>query len=175
MPASNELILAIGLDDVKALCTEHDVTWADVYDEKHDVVDELSKKLKDQLIAAQVKLLDAKFGGGQRRNASGSLAGLGSQLTYDTPEGRRNFSLFSFQAFYDEDESKSFPDGHHFGVSLASRYFPVYLDWRDENGTDGNFVLDQELMTEIDAARAAITEAVPCFANSPIAVLLQWY
>jgi hypothetical protein len=175
VPASNELILSICLDDVKALCAEHGVTWTDLYDEKHDVVYELSRKLEDKLIAAHVKLLDAKFGAGQRRNASGSLTSLGAQFTYDTPEGTRKFSPFSFQAFSDEDERKSFPDGYRFGVSLASRYFPVYLDWREKNGTDGNFVLDQTLTAEIDVARTIIAEAVPCFADSVTAVLLQWY
>lgn len=89
----------------------------------------------------------------------------------DTPTGRREFRAWSIGTHGDEDE----PD-QVFGVSLLSRYTPVWLDWReDHGGSNGPIDLGQEAWQLIYDARMTLGKVVRAFETAPLTIVNQHY
>ena len=90
-----------------------------------------------------------------------------------TSEGPREFSTFSLEHFGDDTDDF---DAMFVGVSILSRYFPVWLDWRETHGGSHlGFVLNPETNGMIDAARTALAKVIPEIAEAPVRSVLQWY
>lgn len=79
-----------------------------------------------------------------------------------TPLGRRDMVPWKLELAYDPYECGDETADAVLGVSLISRYFPTYLDWKDPHGGSGaTLYLDATNMQMIDRARGWIVHAMP--------------
>lgn len=70
---------------------------------------------------------------------------------------------------YDPDEMGHKPEDMLIGVSLISRYFPVYLDWMKESGGSGDTIsLTPDVLANIEIARKHLAKVLPFIQNAPI-------
>ena len=99
----------------------------------------------------------------------------GRYLLTDTPLGTRCFRPFMFELFYDISEMDDTPETSTFGVGLSARYFPTFLDWKDEHGTLYPVRFDTEMDALIRVARHHIEAEFPIFSTATIAVVERHY
>lgn len=128
---------------------------------------QLINSLNDELRRVQKELLLAEFG-----NCVPSPRGYTSVVT--TPEGLREFSPWCISTYGDEDtETKDCI----VGLSVAGRYFPNWLDWRDAHGGGWNprLALQPDYVRLLDAARAALRPVCVELAEAPLLVVSNFY
>jgi hypothetical protein len=155
---------------VKLPVTEDD--WQDVRDHGcddwmrlQDGFEVLDKSIK----SAQIKML-AEEGYQYLGWEDDSL-----HLVYDTPWGRRDFQAMRLALYYDWREMGERPQDAVVGVSLSSRYRPMFLDAQDPHGTIYHFILDEPMQGRIALARRRLTQHVPAFDTSRLMVVQQHY
>lgn len=175
MPCSNELILALRPFDLGPLAARLGVPFdpAKAYTEpefRGQVEEPIINVLHGVLRSVSINLLSAHFSNCQ------TTSNRRDHLRVKTPAGPREFQPFAAYLYGDAGEvGDVWPENFVFGISLASRYFPIWLDWRDENGTAGDFFFDAETEAMIAEARVAIVAAIPEFAAAFIAVKQIFY
>lgn len=96
-------------------------------------------------------------------------------IIYKTPWGDRDFRLMSFQLYYDWNEMGDKPENTVVGVSISSRYRPVFLDADDPSGAIYHFILDRDMQAKVDLARACLVKHAPGFVTSNLIVVQQHY
>lgn len=68
-------------------------------------------------------------------------------------------------------------ENHLYGVKLTSRYFPAFLDFREESG--GLFLkrFNKELLADIEWVRSYLVNELGLlhYKNAEVIVLNQWY
>jgi hypothetical protein len=176
MPLSNELVLGFRPVDLGPLCARYGIPFDPAGLDDNDAIENfkptaeaLAEAMSDDLRQAHRALLSGYFGTSVKEDEHG-------YFDLVTPAGARKFSVFRAEPYIGEAyEFWYAPENSFFGVALASRYFPVWLDWREEHGTDGCFVLDAELSALVEEARTAIAKHIPEFAGAIIALEPVFY
>lgn len=83
----------------------------------------------------------------------------------------REMTRWTLELSYDPDEMGEREDDAILGVSLISRYFPVFLDWMKEYGGSGDaIVLSPEVLAQVETARRHIAPVLPFLAQAPIII-----
>lgn len=86
-----------------------------------------------------------------------------------TPVGEREMVPWSLELQYDPHECGDEPEDAILGVSLISRYYPTYLDWREEHGGSGLVIsLDANTLWAIERAKFHIKNVYPIFGKADI-------
>ena len=81
----------------------------------------------------------------------------------------RQTCVWGLEVDYDPMEMGHRPDDVLVGVSLISRYFPVYLDWDKEHGGSGDGIaLTMNVLKDIEIARKHIEKVLPFIKTAPI-------
>jgi hypothetical protein len=77
---------------------------------------------------------------------------------------------------HDPDECGDTDEEMVFGISLTSRYFPTFLDWKDQHGGSGCLVLfNPDTIRAIEYARSVISEVIPEITEATPLVKSFWY
>ncbi len=88
----------------------------------------------------------------------------------------RQTVVWSLEVDYDPVEMGDEPKDAIVGVSLVSRYFPVFLDWDQEHGGSGTVIsLTPITMDQIAVARKHIAKVLPFINDAPITVKERHY
>lgn len=185
MAYGNEIALVLDWDAVGALCRRYGLTWHDpgrtsqgeFFDE---VVEPLQQLVAGPLRDSHLALLEAAYPG--RVLSKGPVQG-GFQPFGDSPHVEvrgvwRPVGTFALELFGDEGElGHRWPTEHRVGVSLWSRYVPVWLDIDDYlyGGSHSPLVFDAAVLDRVEQARAALAAEVSEFADAALAVQPRWY
>lgn len=150
-----------------------DEDWEGVDDEGGSewVWERGSARLVDNLVTAQRSAL---LGLGYSP-ITGGKATTSSYLRYSTPWGEREIARFSPQFYYDPDEMGDEPEDAVFGLSIAGRYYPRYLDVKNLRGTPGNFAFDAKAEAQISLLREVMKTHCPGFAVADVIVVRHHY
>jgi hypothetical protein len=120
-------------------------------------------QVDEQLRQVHLRLIRARFD-------PSAYLGQDRYILANTPRGPREFSPFSIGGAGDEDEPPTY------GISIVSRYFPVWVDWaHSSGGSHVPIVLNEPVMEMADEARSAIAEVIPEIATAPLAIVLTHY
>lgn len=77
---------------------------------------------------------------------------------------------------YDPHEMGHEKEDMLIGVSLISRYFPVFLDWdKDHGGSGDTVILTPELLKSIEIARKHLSKVLPFIQDAPIVFRERFY
>ncbi len=88
----------------------------------------------------------------------------------------RQTSVWTLEVDYDPDEMGDKPEHAIVGVSLISRYFPVFLDWNQNHGGSGEMIsLTPTTLEWIAVARKHIARVLPFINDAPITVKERHY
>lgn len=93
-----------------------------------------------------------------------------SRLLVKTPDGNRTMGSFTLELNYDPNEIGHEPEDATIGISLSSRYFPTFLDYKDPHGT--LTVLDLDLL---QIARNNIEAEFPIFKQANVLIVEKFY
>jgi len=173
MAIGTELILELDIETVHRIAGEDVQPKEDHEDEWEylaDLVMTANSKVETELQQAHLALARERFDSdawlGQAPNTPGAR-----YIVTETPEGKRELSPFAISTFGDEDNPHEY-----MGISIYSRYFPTWLDWRYEYGGSGTSIkFDAESMEMIDEARSAIGEIIPEVLDAEIVIVQQFY
>jgi hypothetical protein len=89
--------------------------------------------------------------------------------TIATPTGSRMMSPWRLSFYYDCHEMGDTEDDAILGISLITRYFPTFLDWRCDHGGSGDVItLNEGTMACIEVAKKHIIKVLPSFENAVI-------
>jgi len=81
----------------------------------------------------------------------------------------RQTGIWALEVDYDPNEMGHEKDDMLVGVSLISRYFPVFLDWANEDGGSGESVsLTPDILKNIEIARKHLSKVLPFIQDAPI-------
>jgi hypothetical protein len=81
----------------------------------------------------------------------------------------RKTHIWRFEINYDPREMGHEPEDVLVGVSLISRYSPVFLDWNKDAGGSGETIsLTPTVLAQIEVARKHIKKIVPFIKDAPI-------
>lgn len=76
---------------------------------------------------------------------------------------------WALEVDYDPGEMGHEEDDMLIGVSLISRYFPVFLDWAKESGGSGDtMALTPDILKNIEIARRHLSKVLPFIASAPV-------
>jgi hypothetical protein len=89
-----------------------------------------------------------------------------SGIKWQTPVGPREIIPWTFEFQLDQDEMGEKPSDAIIGVPVSGRYWPTFVDWRNQHGTVWNLVVGPKEPIEMGIARSYIIEAVPAFADA---------
>lgn len=175
MPFGHELYLGlvgkqVVLDTAKSLgltCDER----GDLSEDK-SLDDRLKQAHRDALEEIGLKIIDLKDArrGGYPAEDSGYLlvCGLDGKI--------RETDDWGLEVHYDPDECGHKEEDMLIGVSLISRYFPVYLDWYKEYGGSGETViLTPDVLKNIEIARKHLGKVLPFIKDAPIVFREMFY
>ena len=91
-------------------------------------------------------------------------------LIYQTPEGLRNLSPFSFEVHFEGEDGCL--ESSVFGISITSRYFPTFVDWKFKHGGMGIFTFSAP---EIEIAKKHIINQFSFMKNAELMVICKHY
>lgn len=81
----------------------------------------------------------------------------------------RRTNIWLLEIEYDPFEMGHTPIDMLLGVSLISRYNPVYLDWtKDSGGSGDDLVFSPDVMSNIEIARKHISKVLPFIEDVPM-------
>jgi hypothetical protein len=81
----------------------------------------------------------------------------------------RQTSIWALEVDYDPHEMGHTKDDMLIGVSLISRYFPVFLDWPKDSGGSGDTIsLTPDILENIEIARKHLSKVLPFIQDAPI-------
>lgn len=84
-----------------------------------------------------------------------------------TSLGKREFSPWTLELFYDPHEMGEEAEHAVIGVAISGRYFPTFADWKGSHGTLSPIIFDDELQLMQGIAKRHITSVLPCLKNAP--------
>ena len=170
MPESAAAMLVFPeLDALEEVCDRLALPWfsPSVGEEKfyEKVFRPLARVLKADLRVAHLELIRAEL--------DPEAKVVQHHVVANTSAGPRELSPFRLEYWGDNGGGNrwSWPDDFCVGVPLSSRYYPTWLDWEEEHGTDGKLRLNTETVARIEAARSALAEPLPEIAGAEIASL----
>jgi hypothetical protein len=182
MPVSNEFLLALSLAELKSVAERLGLNWREPeqdtsYKAEYNWADEIFAPIAEALAPdfkrVHQQLLEGRLG---PTTLHPDKARLGDYLVCDTPSGVREFATMGLGLYGDSGElGEVWPDDFVWGVSLASRYFPIWLDWPDAHGTSGNLRLTAEVLEMIAEAREALKQVVPELEHADFMVKVTFY
>lgn len=184
MPVSNEFLLALDLADLKPVAERLGVAWREPEQDPHDsyaaesawsetVFAPVAARLDSEIRCVQRELLERRFGAVRDHPDRHRL---GDYLVCDTPAGVREFRAMGLELHGDSGEMGDvWPGDFVWGVSLASRYFPIWLDWEDPHGTSGDLRMTSDVVAMIEEARAALKEVVPELERADFMTKITFY
>lgn len=185
MPVSNEFLLALDLDDLKPVAERLGLSWREParrqdthsHEAENDwtetVFVPVAKALAPEIKRVHKELLERRFGA-VREHPDGER--LGDYLVCDTPAGVREFSTMGLGLYGDSGElGEIWSDDFVWGISLASRYFPIWLDWESPHGTSGDLRLTREVRDMVEEAQLALAVVVPELERADFMTKLCFY
>lgn len=88
----------------------------------------------------------------------------------------RQTCIWGLELHYDPDECGDTEETAVCGVSLISRYFPVFLDWDKKHGGSGDPIsLTPDALRQIEVARKHISKVLPFIGHAPITIKEKHY
>lgn len=142
------------------------------WDYHEDIVDVAAEAVQPALTAAHERLVRAEFDPAASWEQPFAHNPDYRKLRAVTPAGPRFMAAFSLALAGDADEiGDPWPDGFSLGVTIATRYAPTWMDWRDEYGID-QYRHDERLYT---LARQAIVAVVPEMADAGLLVRMEHF
>lgn len=174
MATGSEVVLGFSYEQYEKISKELDILLPLTDDDWHNVQD----SVMDSFVKHQKTLLDIHkkcletYGFKIFNKSSRKIKDF---LICETSEGKREFSPFNLELFYDPDEMGETLDVSTFGIALSGRYFPTFLDWRDAHGTLWPVRFNQELNDMIKIARNEIESKFPIFEEANICVIERFY
>lgn len=88
----------------------------------------------------------------------------------------RQTCIWGLQVFFDPHEMGEQKSDAVIGVSLVSRYFPVFLDCDKEHGGSGDPIeLSPGVLGQIEIARRHLSKTLPFIKTAPIVVKEMFY
>lgn len=174
MAYGSELYVAVPLDSIPALAASCGVGWdgsaAPESEEFTFQVEDLAAALTPAVRAAQLEVIRARFDPAAAPDRGGFVAAA-------TPAGMRRFGPWEFEVDGDPVElGDRWPDDFAAGVSVWSRYFPAFADWRHPHGGSGApITLAGETLEMFDQARDALAGRIPLFARAVPTVKFRHY
>ena len=178
MAYGNEVVLGWGLNEyahvgavlgVKLPRSAYPDEWKE--DVETGEIVSIQAELDGRLDAAHL----AALAGAGFTMSMASRPSIGRYTRAQTPCGTRSFRPFVFELFYDVGEMDDTPETSTFGVALSGRYFPTFLDWKDEHGTLYPVRFDAEMNRLIQIARHHIEAEFPIFSTASIIVVGRHY
>jgi hypothetical protein len=182
MPVSAVAVLALPrLEDLENICLRLNLPWKPLsgYDSGYSfsekivepVADVVDGSLQDVYLQLIRRELDASA-----TFASGSPSATRYVLAA-TPLGPRQLIPFRLQLVgdYETESNDDWTEDFCVGVPLSSRYYPTWLDWEDEHGTDGTLRINIETLRRIELARAALLRTLPEFADAELVSKTLFY
>jgi len=92
-----------------------------------------------------------------------------------TPKGIREFAPLSLEIIGDTDEiGDEYPDDFVVGISISGRYFPTYLDWKDEHGTIETIGIN-DIGKLVSIIKDEIVKVIPMFKDSQLFIKMRHY
>lgn len=170
MAYGNELYLGIVgeqpvLDTLKSLGLEYSNDGILENDRFMFIEDGLKNAHRDALIEMGLEIIDPSriIRSGRRKLDEGYVYVSG-------PDGKvRQTSIWRLEVDYDPREMGHEKSDMLIGVSLISRYFPVFLDWNKESGGSGDTIsLTPDVLANIEIARKHLSPVLPFIADAPI-------
>ena len=79
---------------------------------------------------------------------------------YETPLGKRTMKPFVLECHYDPSNEETEEEAI-IGISVSHRYFPIFVDWKDDNGSIYMAVFDEETNNILEIAINRILEELP--------------
>lgn len=172
MAQGNEIIFELEEEVVKRLAGYPEITEDDLDDERYIYSYTAQDHVEHDLQEVHLTLVRAHLDSSANLYAemSGDIE-LNRVIVANTPEGVRHLQPFSIRTFGDEDNPYE-----KFGISMWSRYSPVWLDWRYKHGgSGGSVVLDTTMQEWIEHARTALATVIPEIADAPVVIVSQFY
>lgn len=81
----------------------------------------------------------------------------------------RQTCIWRLEVDYDPREMGHEKEDMLVGISLVSRYFPVFLDWNKDHGGSGDTMsLTPDILKNIEIARKHISKVLPFIQDAPI-------
>lgn len=172
MAFGSELYLGImGYESVMSMIKDLGLEYSDdeglvVTDRYKDLQAQLAKAHTDALREMGLEVYDHT----QIQRSDGSSP----SPNYVYVKGRdgkvRETCIWSLEVDYDPREMGHRKEDMLVGVSLISRYFPVFLDWNKDCGGSGDTIsLTPEVLENIEIARKHLAGVLPLFiAEAPI-------
>ena len=93
----------------------------------------------------------------------------------NTPLGKREFSSFDLQWFFDPYELGDTIETSIIGISLSGRYVPTYLDWKDPHGGISNIAINKTLIDMVEIAKSKIVKVIPEFEKAELIIREEFY
>jgi hypothetical protein len=154
----NSMGIALKIDD--------DIDFAD--EAQIDAINERLKQAhRDALTEIGLKIIDPS----RINRSDGRKVDTGGRYIFvQGLDGKiREMVQWSLEIDYDPYEMGQTMDDVLVGVSLVSRYFPVFLDWKEDNGGSGDTIsLTPDVLATIEVARKHIAKVLPFIADAPI-------
>jgi len=175
MALGTELFLAVtGREQIDKVLADLHLTYD--WDSREfgpaDVLDSINERLatahKKSLLDLGLEIVDPS----RLKRSDGQKVEAGNYLFVKGTDGIiRETDRFILDVYYDPHEMGEEPEHAVLGVSLISRYFPVYLDWQKEHGGSGDPIsLTPDVLRQIAIARGHISTVLPFIADAPIAI-----
>lgn len=147
---------------------DEETDMEDIVDSLNDLADDKTKEFQDKLIEAQ-KACFLRMGFDFTK-----LASKKDFIYAETPEGSREFKTFEIESAFDPFGCFESPSDGLIGISVCSRYFPIFADWRDPNGGIYLIRLSPPL-EELSIAQEEIVKFLPEFETANYYVKLIYY
>lgn len=157
----------------KAKPEDREFYWGPAPDDENDylewayeAISAANDMVVEQLQQAQLELIREQFDPTAELKHSHGFPSIHA----NTPAGRREFSTFSIGLHGDEEGPQTM------GISISSRYFPKWLDWRFEYGGSNDPVyFDAPTLEMMGKAKAALGAVIPELLDAAPAVVFQHY
>ncbi len=160
----------VTLDTVKSLGLQ----WAarDGLSEDKSLQDKLRRAQREALKEMGMNVVSAK----DVTRSDGRPADDGYFYVVGLDNKVRQTCIWDLEVHYDPRECGHKPEDMLIGVSLISRYFPVFLDWDKESGGSGETIsLTPDVLKNIEIARKHLAPVLPFIATAPIVFRERYY
>lgn len=180
MAYGSELFLGfVGEQAVDQMVSGLGLSWDTAYGDKDILEDarlnEINAQLKivhkDALEELGLKIIDrSKLVIKNNFTGEENVAPDRDHVYIQAPDGTvHELSVWHLSLDYDPREMGHTPEDMLIGVSLISRYFPVFLDWMKESGGSGDTIsLTPDVLANIEIARKHLAKVLPFIKDAPI-------
>jgi len=131
----------------------------------YEAIEHVDDSVGSKLISIHLDLVKTHLDPNATVDQSGYVTVNSSEFS-----GSVQLSPFSIEALSDEDGPVTY------GISLISRYFPTWIDWKEPHGGSGDpIILDEPTLKMAELARVALSEVIPELLTAPLGVVLVHY